>query len=515
MLERYALMKKLLSVILALTFLLTAFTALADQRATVTEAAAVYEKPNTASSLLGTLKAGASITVKAEKDGWAKIERSGKTGYMSAALLKAEPEDPVTKYVSADSVAVYKSAKKSSAQLGKLKRGAQVTVLAEKNGWAKIERNGKTGFCASSALSGKKPDEIVVMYVKDNTLAVYEKASASSKKLSTLDYAASVNTVKSKNGWTQIVSGTRTGYVKTKSLAAEKPYCKTAYVNIETMRLFKKASTSSDVIAKVGVNAELTVTAVSSDGKWARVIFNGKTAYCQKAALGTSKITFYTTLNEKSSGNSVTRLQKRLNALGYYSGTVNGKYLSTTSAAVRQFQKKAGLNETGVADNETQKALYDASAPAADPAKKPVESTAVPADGPSVASDWFTGDIHTILVKGTVAVLTDVKTRLSFRVYCTGGEKHPNFMPYAKEDTAVMMAACGNTLDWTRRPCWISIDGVRYAASYNSIPQGTETLNGNGYTGTFCVHFPGSHLDSADEVCELHQAAIREALKAG
>ncbi len=73
----------------------------------------------------------------------------------------------------------------------------------------------------------------------------------------------------------------------------------------------------------------------------------------------------YETLSRGMKGEQVKTLQRRLKELGYYTSTIDGSFGSGTLNAVRAFQKKAGLSQTGIADNDTQLLLYDALAPAA------------------------------------------------------------------------------------------------------------------------------------------------------
>ena len=58
----------------------------------------------------------------------------------------------------------------------------------------------------------------------------------------------------------------------------------------------------------------------------------------------------------------VVTLQRRLKALGYLSGSVDGYFGSQTYRAVRSFQQRNGIAVTGVADVHTQQVLYSASA---------------------------------------------------------------------------------------------------------------------------------------------------------
>ena len=74
----------------------------------------------------------------------------------------------------------------------------------------------------------------------------------------------------------------------------------------------------------------------------------------------------YDTLSRSSKYRSaVVPLQRRLKALGYYTGSVDGYFGSGTYRAVRNFQSRNGLKVTGVADPYTQQVLYSSSAKAA------------------------------------------------------------------------------------------------------------------------------------------------------
>ena len=71
------------------------------------------------------------------------------------------------------------------------------------------------------------------------------------------------------------------------------------------------------------------------------------------------------TLRNGSTGDDVKSVQTRLKALGYYAGTADGNYGSTTVAAVASFQLRNNLDADGVAGTCTFKKLYSDSAVAA------------------------------------------------------------------------------------------------------------------------------------------------------
>ncbi|MBQ6858533.1 MAG: peptidoglycan-binding protein, partial [Clostridia bacterium] len=71
----------------------------------------------------------------------------------------------------------------------------------------------------------------------------------------------------------------------------------------------------------------------------------------------------YRTLRRSSKYQSaVVPLQRRLKALGYYSGSIDGYFGSQTYRAVRNFQKRNGIDKTGEADPYTQQILYSSAA---------------------------------------------------------------------------------------------------------------------------------------------------------
>jgi len=73
----------------------------------------------------------------------------------------------------------------------------------------------------------------------------------------------------------------------------------------------------------------------------------------------------YQTLQKGSKGDEVKALQQRLIELNYLSGSTDGDYGGKTASAVELFQCTAGLTATGIADADTQTALFADDAPKA------------------------------------------------------------------------------------------------------------------------------------------------------
>lgn len=99
----------------------------------------------------------------------------------------------------------------------------------------------------------------------------------------------------------------------------------------------------------------------------------------------------FTDLERGARGDEVTALQERLAELGYYTANINGKYDNETTKAVKQFEKRNGLDNDGKASAFDQALMFSASAIARDGA--PIadeaivdEPLAVPSEPTSAAA---------------------------------------------------------------------------------------------------------------------------------
>lgn len=67
---------------------------------------------------------------------------------------------------------------------------------------------------------------------------------------------------------------------------------------------------------------------------------------------------YHQTVQSGDSGIEVQRLQNRLSTLEYFYGDVDGDFGRATESALKMFQKRNSLQQTGIADAETQALLY-------------------------------------------------------------------------------------------------------------------------------------------------------------
>ena len=95
-------------------------------------------------------------------------------------------------------------------------------------------------------------------------------------------------------------------------------------------------------------------------------------------------------------------LQNRLFALGFLLDDRDGAFGSKTQTAVKLFQQAAGLEATGIADNETQKRLYAEDAPRTEYAQATPTPAAPAADAaePAAAAAQPAAEGYKTLQKG-------------------------------------------------------------------------------------------------------------------
>ena len=123
---------------------------------------------------------------------------------------------------------------------------------------------------------------------------------------------------------------------------------------------------------------------------------------------------YHHTVRNGDTGRDVKRVQTRLRQLGYLY-KADGSFGDNTALALKYFQRKSGLNETGVADEATQRALFSGSAAPAEEYVFPYKIV-VSIEKQRVYVGAWTGEAYTKLVKtmkcstGTVANPTPTGT---------------------------------------------------------------------------------------------------------
>lgn len=125
------------------------------------------------------------------------------------------------------------------------------------------------------------------------------------------------------------------------------------------------------------------------------------------------------TLRKGYQGEDVKTVQSRLKELGYYTGSVDGKYGSGSVAAVKAFQKAHGLTVDGLAGSGTYKVLFSDNAKPTTGTTATTAPTATPSPSPTPAP---AGDVptRTLRQNDTGDDVSLLQSRLKTLGYYTG-----------------------------------------------------------------------------------------------
>ncbi|WP_052737856.1 SH3 domain-containing protein, partial [Bacillus sp. SA1-12] len=279
------------------------------------------EIPSTNATVLATLIKGTEITVYSETNGWSKVKAAGKEGYVSSSYLsstnksvsstKTESSKATTKYVNikSGSLNMRKSASASSKVVTSLKKGTEVTVYSETNGWSKVKAAGKEGYVSSSYLSSTnksvsstktESSKATTKYVnvKSGSLNMRKSASTSSQVVTSLKKGTEVTVYSETNGWSKVKAAGKEGYVSSSYLSSTNPSVSPIkpetsaptikYVNIKSgsLNMRKDSSLNASIIVKLAKGKEVKV--LSENKGWSKVEAFGQIGYVSSQYLSSS-----------------------------------------------------------------------------------------------------------------------------------------------------------------------------------------------------------------------------------
>ena len=216
----------------------------------------IRSSPSTGAASLGKLAKGAVVTLTAQSGDWYKIEYNGITGY----VLKTYVTRSATVYtgtVTASTLNVRASASTSAASLGKLIKGATVTLKAQSGDWYKIVYGDGYGY-------------VLKTYISRNSSSLPEE-SASGSSDTTGDSGSSSSSAAESSG-TDSGDSSITGVITGSS------------VNIRASK-----STSAEILGTVKKGAVVTLLAQSTS--WYKIEYNGITGYVLKTYVDRSATT--------------------------------------------------------------------------------------------------------------------------------------------------------------------------------------------------------------------------------
>ena len=227
----------------------------------------------------------------------------------------------------------------------------------------------------------------------------------------------------------------------------------------------------------------------------------------------------YSTLRQGYSGARVKTLQQRLIALGYLSGSADGKFGKMTKQAVVAFQKAAGLSADGLAGKKTLQALEKAGTGTQKAAEQSTASGSTASGSTSTASQssqassssgadpssstrasgpsgsqvrllhWF-NDVKPALRSGQTLYIYEPSSGLGWnlRIYSCG--RHCDAEPLTAQDTANMLQAFGGKNTWDQKAVYVKLpSGIWTLGSTHDMPHMSGSVKDNNFNGHLCVHF--------------------------
>ena len=221
--------------------------------------------------------------------------------------------------------------------------------------------------------------------------------------------------------------------------------------------------------------------------------------------------------NSNLSSSTIKQIQRKLGELGFYSGEVTGNAGNKTTAAIKAFQQKYGLNADGIAGSQTINKINSVYA------ASQKSTTASSSSSRQVYNlDWFKAKEnklfgHLGLVSGHHVRLTDINTGKSLNLIIQSAGNHLDVEPVSASDTQTLLDIYGvsstKKITFLRRAAYIVTDqGYRIVCSIYGQPHGSQTVYSNKFPGQFCLHFLHSKTHGTDVVDGDHQAMIRTAV---
>jgi len=261
-----------------------------------------------------------------------------------------------------------------------------------------------------------------------------------------------------------------------------------------TCKLYSKISSKAKTRK---VTRGRSVVVYDVNGKWCKVSVSGVKGYMLKASLTKAvkaKTPTIRTLRSGNSGSAVKKLQQQLARRGMISSkAVNGRYGSTTSKAIRQYQMMSGLSVSGVATTATIKKIF------ASNGRRPKVTR----------TRWSDYTASKFCPDGALATIVDLNTGARLRVRRVGGHNHLDVEPAYASDTAVLKRLYGGEWSWDSRAVLLIAGGRYIAGAINGMPHGIEISRTNNFDGQICLHLYGSTTHGSGDSNSAHQSNIR------
>ena len=214
-------------------------------------------------------------------------------------------------------------------------------------------------------------------------------------------------------------------------------------------------------------------------------------------------------------GDMVSWIQRTLNALGYFYGSISGHYDAQTEEAVNSFQASCGLPSDGIADDKTIAALQNALSGGS-------ESSSVSFNNIVYDLDWFRAKAsgsfinYGIIHNSNDCALIDLQTGTRINIHIQSAGNHLDAEPLTESDTDRLSnlwdVSLSENISYLRRPMlFVTKDNKQIICSVYGVPHGEQDITSNKYPGHLCIHFlnsttSGTRVVNAYAVTALNMA---------
>ncbi|MGA9224974.1 MAG: SH3 domain-containing protein [Mesobacillus sp.] len=272
----------------------------------------VRKGPGTEFQIVGSLNSGQAVEIMNSNNKWTEVRTSAIQGWVAKEFIitikdsketgtPANNENSKTKgVVTADSLNVREKPSTTAKTIGSLKRGAEVSIFSQSNGWAEITYSGRKAWVSDQFLKvnqntssdKKQPSSPANQYsgtVTASQLYVRDRNALNGKVIGTITQGQSFQIIEEVNNWVKIeYKAGETGWAagwffqKTKNgpvITPNQPV-KNSRLNIlhDGTNIRKGPSTGSSVISRANQGDTFEVISVKND--WYEIsLSNGLTGF--------------------------------------------------------------------------------------------------------------------------------------------------------------------------------------------------------------------------------------------
>ena len=245
---------------------------------------------STSSNIITKLNKNETLNIIEETGEWYKVSYKNYTGYVSKQYLDKNEdtsqnneenntsiEDGDGKILSA--ATVYALPLLNSTQIGTLEQGKTVTIISEVGNWRYVETNEIIGWILTNKLEETLNKDENSSNTVENTVVNENNDIAENNSTNEL--------ISDDNNVNNNIADNNEETNNNENNNDENSYPTTLYVNVEAVNIREDATTSSDVVASVGLNTPVRVTGESGD--WYKVEVSDGKGYIMKKYLSKAK----------------------------------------------------------------------------------------------------------------------------------------------------------------------------------------------------------------------------------